>query len=300
MSELSAEGFITDALRELVRQFDETEQAALAAEPDGVHQHRTVVRRLRGVLRVFGYLYDPHAVGRVRDDLKQWGMALGVVRDHEVAAELARTLIAEIADPHVDHAVLRLVDPDRDAAVAAQRRLVAIHDLDRHREGRAFLHAFAEDPPVSPRAAEPVSGLRRPLLREGRRALRSAGRMSTSLRSHHELRKSARRLRYCVEAVTAGSPDLFGQPLRRIGEAAHRIQSSLGDHRDAHLFLTRIERTRVHAGRAGEDTRVYDELEAAAARTASDRLRELPKERKRLRSAVAALKDGTGRKASIE
>ena len=79
--------------------------------------------------------------------------------------------------------------------------------------------------------------------------------------------------------------------MRRVARAGHRVQSLLGDHRDAQLLSTRVERERVRAGRAGEDTLIYEELEEVARDTAARRLDKLPKAQKKLQIAVEAIDD---------
>ena len=286
----SAGEAVTAAIRELVRQFDETEGPALAAEPDGVHQHRTAVRRLRGVLRVFRDLFDPYAVMQLRTLLKEWGAALGVVRDHEVAAELAEALLNDLPAAGLDPQIAgRLVEAERAAAAASHKRLVEIHGLERLREMRRILHAFALDPPLSPAAAEPAATMRATLVETAHVVLREARQVDQSLESHHLVRKRARRLRHAVEAITNDPPGMFGRRMRQVGKIAQRIQSELGDHRDGLLLLTRIERARVLAGRAGEETEVYDELAADAEEFAEDPLHKLRTRRKKLAEAIDAV-----------
>jgi CHAD domain-containing protein len=289
MKDITVGEAITAAIRDLVGQFDETERAALAGEPDGVHRHRTTVRRLRNVLRVFRDLFDESAVAKTRAGLREWGTALGVVRDHEVVIEFAAALLREVSPRSPEARIpARLVKPEREAAVAAQRRIVEIHDLERLRQARIRLHAFADDPPLLPAADAPASAVRQTLVRAAQRVLRRAQCSTRSRQSPHTLRKRARRLRHAVEAMTAEPPGLFGRRMRRIAKAAHRLQTDLGDQRDALLLVTRIERARVLARRAGEEVLVYDQLAEAAQTLADDRERALPEAVDTLAAIVAA------------
>ena len=287
---MSAGEAVTAAIRELVRQFDESESAALVGRPDGVHQHRTAVRRLRSVLRVFGDLYDPFAVKQLRTLLKEWGSALGVVRDHEVAAELVDELSGDVPEAALDDRLTdRLVQPEREAVSTSHRRLAEIHDLKRLEEMRRLLHGFAADPPYSPAAAAPADSIRSTITKTARVVLRKSRHLERSLEDRHLLRKRARRLRHAVEAVTTDPPGLFGRRVRRIGRIAKRMQSELGDHRDSVLLATRVARARRLAGRAGEEIAPYDELAAAAQAIADDRVRRLRAERRKLAKAVDAV-----------
>ena len=290
MPDLLAGDVITGALRELVRQFDETERAMLTREPEGVHEHRSVVRRLRSTLKVFRDLFDPFAVDELRLALREWGAALGVVRDREVAAAQAESLLADIPSARDDPRLReRLIATERAAAEAAYRRLLEIHELERLRATRARLHDFAANPPMTPDAAAPASVLKTTLAQEGEDTLRKAEDMTDSLESQHEYRKSARGLRYAVEAAMIDPPGLFGRRTRRVGTAAHRIQKRLGDHRDAVLLVRRIERARVRAGRAQEQTSGYDDLAAAARTLADDALTGVDRASPKLADAVEAI-----------
>src|SRR6478735_7040916 len=106
---LTTREFLGEAVRTAAEEVEETTAAALADEPDGVHQHRVRVRRLRSVLAGFRDSLDGPAADDVRARFREWGGELGVVRDMEVRAEVAETELAAagIADPAMIH---RLVD----------------------------------------------------------------------------------------------------------------------------------------------------------------------------------------------
>ena len=57
-----------------------------------VHQARVAARRLRSDLKTFSLLLEPGWVGRVRDELRWVGDALGAVRDTDV---LVNTLVKD-------------------------------------------------------------------------------------------------------------------------------------------------------------------------------------------------------------
>lgn len=66
-----------------------------SADPEHVHQARVATRRLRSDLRTFGDVLDPGSSGRVRDELRWLGQALGRVRDADVLGIRLRTQAAE-------------------------------------------------------------------------------------------------------------------------------------------------------------------------------------------------------------
>jgi CHAD domain-containing protein len=290
-SAAAADDPLTAALRELVRRFDSTESAMLDGGPDAVHQHRTVVRRIRGFLAVFGPQYDPSIASALRTELKEWGAALGVARDYEVRAGHVEALLddADGADARAE-VRSRIIEPEREAAQEALSRLLEIRDLERLRATRRRLHDFVEAPTGSTRADVPVDEIRAILRHEARRTLRRSRRIDGSLESYHALRKAARRLRHAIEAVTDEPPGLFGRRTRRVAKRAHRIQSILGDHRDALLLAEQIERARALALHRGEDVAVYDAMSRASRTTAVRKLATLDDARNKLKSAVGALK----------
>jgi|GEM_PF-1761028 len=310
-------------LRELVLRFDETEPAALANEPDGVHRHRSAVRGLRSALAVFRRRFDADAVDELRSRLDDWGASLGAVRDHEVAAaaldalleEALADIAADVADEtdadaggeagadvdaragvDASRSLRRLVEAEREAALEAHARRVAGADPDRLGALHRALHAFAERPPFSPDAGEPAAALREAIEREARRVLRRARRMDGSLESRHAIRKRARRLDGAIAALLdaeaaadpGASPD---RALRKAGRAAHRIQRRLGRHRDAALVAQRVQDARDEAAREGEDLVILDAALARARAAEQRRARALHGLRRRLRRAVRALEE---------
>ena len=282
---------ITESLQELARRFDRTDTALIDGGPEAVHQHRTVVRRIRGALAVYGALYDTSAATALRAELKEWGSALGVARDYQVRAVQLETLLAEtdVADARAD-VQRRLVEPERAAAVHALNRLRQLRDLERLRTTRRRLHEFVYAPGTTPRADDPVDEIKSILLDEARRTLGRARSVDGSLESYHALRKAARRLRHAVEAATEYPPGLFGRRTRRLAKRAHRIQSILGDHRDAVLLAEQIGRARALAQHRGEDTAPYDAMSRASMATAERKLAALDDARRKLKAAVRALK----------
>src|SRR3954462_15421217 len=110
---LTTREFLDLALRTAAEEVQETTPAALADEPDGVHQHRVRVRRLRSVLAGFRDVLDAPAVEGVRLRYREWGGELGVVRDIEVRGDVAEEELAaaEVEDPHMFR---RLVETERE------------------------------------------------------------------------------------------------------------------------------------------------------------------------------------------
>ncbi len=248
-----------------------SEGAALADEPDGVHQHRVRVRRLRSVLAGFRPLLDAPAVERLRVLYGQWGAQLGTVRDIEVLADVAEEAMAELGIDDPD-ARRRLVDDQRAEYAHAHARLVELAGEPRAQDRARLLAAFAASAPILD-AGHPARPVLADVLRgEARRVRRAAARADGTVESYHVVRKAGRRMRYVAEAVRDAAPDLFGDEVDDLAESGDQIHGALGNHRDALVFARRLELTRALAARAGEPVHAYDAMLAHAHASAGDHL----------------------------
>ncbi len=265
---------------------ESTEAAALADEREGVHRHRTSVRRLRSVLTVLRRISSADGADELRDALAAWGRVLGEARDAEVRAHRAEDALAECAIDDAD-ARRRLVGDER----ARYRHLHA--DIVTAHEGSASsrrtqlvreagLRVEAED-------VKAKKVFRRLLRAEAARVRRAARRNDGSLERLHDVRKAARRLRHLAEAVDRAAPDLLGADVRRLGRAATRVHKRLGEHRDDMLLHERATALRSRAFTAQEATDPYDAVAALAARRAEEHLRTVPKALKKVEKAAARL-----------
>jgi CHAD domain-containing protein len=221
------------------RLVDHVAAVVLDEDPEGVHQARVGIRRLRSDLRTFGALLDPDVVRPLRDELGWLLDGLGRVRDLDVLLarlhgdastlgsvdnlggdEIFGRLSKERAAAHAD--LLEALRSDRCAALlAGLAELVA---------GPPFASADAARP-----AGDVVPGLvRRPL----RRLRREADRLDAAPADEelHRVRILAKHLRYAVDV----SAPVAGKPARRAVRALARLQDVLGDHNDARVALQRL------------------------------------------------------------
>ncbi|WP_409048208.1 CHAD domain-containing protein [Microbacterium sp. HA-8] len=283
---------IGDVVREIVRASAatvvDTRGAALADETDGVHRHRTAVRRVRSVLAAFAPPLDPAAARRVRVVFAEWGGQLGVVRDAEVRADAAAQALEkqQIADDGIRR---RLVDDELMQYQRLHARLVELAEGERLAEADALLRDLAADPVLEGAEESARRALRRILRREVRRVRRAAKRQDGSVERLHEVRKAGRRLRYVGEAIGAATP-LFADIVADLAAAGEAVHDLLGDHRDLVIFAERVERERARAARAGEPVAAYDALAAEARATADRRLEGLDDALARIRTAGRPLR----------
>ncbi|WP_395243388.1 CHAD domain-containing protein [Agromyces sp. MMS24-K17] len=266
-------GAVVAVLRRYGEELPPRERAAAADEPDGVHQARILVRRLRSVLGAARDVFEEGAAERVRDRFERLGDDLGEVRDLEVRILHAEEHVAPGADATV---VERLILRERDRYREAHAELVAV--LDGAADVHAALAALVGDPPVAASKAgvDAEVGLTAILRHEIRRVRRAERHAFGDLDSLHRLRRTARRLRYTVEAFTEEPADLLGDDVRALGAAAKDVQDVLGDHRDALLFALQVRRAEADARAAGEPADDYARIADDAFAAATERIEALP------------------------
>jgi CHAD domain-containing protein len=275
---------VTRMVRAAAADVRDTLPAALRDEPDAVHEHRTRVRRLRAVLAGVSRYVDASAARRLRDEYREWGHALGVVRDLEVRAEQAD---AALADAGVDDedAGRRLVGREREQYVVEHARLEQLASFTAATKRARRLERFAADPHAQGGKAR--KDLRRVLQHEIKRVRRAERAYDGTLETQHELRKAGRRLRYIAEAIGTQSPGLF--EVADLVAAGKGVHDSLGEQRDALLFVARLRLARAAADAAGEAVAPYEQLIEAAESRASDHAKGLKPALKQLRRGAKAI-----------
>ncbi|MEV1130785.1 CHAD domain-containing protein [Agromyces sp. NPDC049794] len=281
------------ALRALAERLDALEPAALADEPDGVHQLRTHVRRLRSLLAAFGPLFDASIAERIRRRYREFGRELGTVRDIEVRVQVAEAALEDPPEGSTPGGLAavrgHLVDAELEAHRLAHARFVERQRMPRASARRLMLADFLDAPPLTPLAAGPVDEVLGDLIeREAKRAVRRADRLTSSPTPEqlHAVRKAGRRLRYAAEALTMEPVELFGSRAEALAEAGEDLHDVLGDHRDEVLFAEHVRRAAAHAAHRGEPVEVLAQLAEAADRRAAAHLDKLAKARGELRHAA--------------
>jgi len=285
----AADDVIRSIIRTTAARLVVSEADAIADAPDGVHQHRTDVRRLRSVLAGFRKHLDEAAARDLRVRFAEWGGQLGVVRDIEVRAHVALAAMDDLGIDDDDDIRTRLVDAEFEEYARAHVRLCELHDGPRSRARMTALAAFAADPPIALAIGAKPKTLLKVARQDVRRLKRAARRSDGSIASLHEVRKAGRRLRYVAEALHDADPDVFGVDVEELAAAGEGVHDALGDHRDELIFVQRLELTRAQAGRAGERVQHYDALISRSMERAADRLDGLGDALDRVRRAASAL-----------
>ncbi|KRC54927.1 MULTISPECIES: CHAD domain-containing protein [unclassified Nocardioides] len=239
---------LSAVLADLADQTISRRSAALADEPDAVHQLRTTVRRQRNLLAAFRRCFDTEAASTVGAALASYGGLLGECRDLEVRADDTARALTALGLEHLDG---RLVVPLREAHARAHATLVVWHTGPDAVRLDALLAGWAEAPVLAERARRPAEDVAaKAVRRQVRRVLaRADAAADGSEEARHDLRRAARRLRHTADAV---ADVLTDDAVVRAGRLGQRIQGALGDHRDALLLAD-------HVRRAGDpDDRLVD------------------------------------------
>ena len=204
-----------------------------SADPEHVHQARVATRRLRSDLRTFGDVLDPGWSGRVRDELRWLGQALGRVRDADVLGIRLRTQAAEELTELDLQGFTKLEQRLALQRQAAYAELLQVLDSDRYinllddlTDPPSF-RAGTEEELARPATEASVRFVRRPW----KRLRRAVAKLDDNPTDHelHQIRIKAKRLRYSADAAAVA----VGKPARRLAKAAAHLQDLLGAHHDA-------------------------------------------------------------------
>ncbi len=222
-------------------------------DPEGVHQMRVALRRLRSDLRTFGDLLEPAWSSSVKELSRPIAAALGAGRDLDVLrdrlqSQASRLPITERAGTEpVFEQLLAQQESASSAIMGALTssgygellgrlgdlgpalRNTTIPDDDELRPGAADT---ATDIEAENLADQPAERVARAAVRRAYRRLRRHVRALPSPapdQALHDLRIQVKRVRYAAEAATP----VIGRPAARLAGDLSRLQDVLGDHQDA-------------------------------------------------------------------
>ncbi len=274
---------LIDALRDDIDRLSAAEPEVRADAEDSVHQMRVATRRLRSVLRSYGTLLVKKPAAAMNAELKWLAGLLGEARDAEVRADRFAALLAEHgeqAEPaDLDAVTARLVNAERDRYRAAHDEVLAALDGKRYRKLHDELSRWRTAPPLRhSRAEAPATEVFGEVLRRDLDRVASLVRAEPTVDPHervellHDIRKSAKRLRYSCEAAE----QVIGDEAAERGRRAKKLQTVLGDHRDAVESHSAIVHRAAEAAAADEDAGLYDILAAAEDAAAGRELSRYP------------------------
>lgn len=232
---IAAEAF-SDIVRSILAHMLANVAAARIGDPEGVHQLRVGIRRLRATLVLFRRLLRRETSRRFNEELRRMGQVFGRARDWDVfVGETLSALQAHGAET----GWLDLLGER-----AEQWRAAAQADVRRELDGPGFttlllgLGGWIEDGAEDP-ALLGTADLRRPiaelapalLARMARKAVRRGKRLKAASREElHALRKSIKKLRYGFEFLAplypAGKLDAVLDPCEKLQKLLGRVNDA--------------------------------------------------------------------------
>jgi inorganic triphosphatase YgiF len=244
---MSVEAALQEIGRACLAHLLHNEAAALAMDPEGVHQMRVAVRRIRSAISAFKKLLPAADRRRVFRELAWLVDILGRARNLDVfGTELLQPARAALSHEAGIDDLAAALDSERKAAYERVERAIL---SERHAAGMLRLSHWFEargwrDGPAERSAllTSPIGELAPRVLdrrwREVRKRSKRFGRLTAPQR--HKLRISAKKLRYTMELL--GS--LFDQDdLQEFMKRLKRLQDDLGyanDVRVAHDILPEL------------------------------------------------------------
>lgn len=214
------------------------EAALNFADIEGVHAMRVATRRLRSAMRDFAFLLKKRPLRQVRKDIKKLADALGSVRDLDVAIAALETLRETADTQEISDGIEKIIAEKRafrEKARLALSQALLPESLENLRQ--QFTAALA----AVVRTDEKLSTL---CFREaGREVISKSLQEFTSLSSAlfnpfdieklHELRITAKRLRYAVELFTV----CWENKIAPFAKEISKMQSFLGEVHDGDVWI---------------------------------------------------------------
>jgi triphosphatase len=210
--------------------------AALAGDPEGIHQMRVAIRRLRAALALFEPHLEPHAMSRFQAELRRVGRVFGEARDWDVLCLQILPDAVKAAGAGAGCDLLRApAMAEREAAHQRfGRELLAppftalVLGLAAWAEQGAGQRVLLGDPALD----RPIHDLSPRLLDRLARKVRRRGRRSAhgSDTGRHALRKSLKKLRYGIEYLRSVFP---GKPADSYVRDCDKLLKTLGGMNDA-------------------------------------------------------------------
>jgi CHAD domain-containing protein len=242
-------------------------------KPDSVHKMRVATRRLRSTLATFRPLMDRERTDPLRQELKWLAGILGAARDAEVMRARLAVMIGEQPPDLLVGPVARRVDKELRAMYReAHARVVEALDSSRYFALLDGLDALDSAPPWTGSAEEPAGRILPIYVRRDWKRLRGQAEAidatASAERDHrlHELRKSAKRVRYAAEAVES----VFGQQAKAVAKAAKHMQEPLGHHQDSVVLRELLRELGMRAHLDGQNAFTYGRLHALEEARAHD------------------------------
>ena len=231
-----------------------------------VHTMRISTRRLRSALATYRNLLDAEVVSHLRGELKWLAGVLGKERDGQIMHQRLNHMIAGEPTELIPGPVSQRIDEQLGADLyAAQLKTREALGDDRYFRLLDALDALLADPPLTDLASDPAHRIIPDLIRKDWKRLRKT--INAAMRTPggvahetamHDVRKSAKRLRYAAESAAS----VRGKRVVRLARSARRLQRILGDHQDSVVARDLLRRLGIEAHTRGENGFGYGRLHA--------------------------------------
>jgi triphosphatase len=217
--------------------------AAVAGDPEGVHQVRVAVRRIRSALLLFSPHLEQRAKRLFEDELRHAGQTIGEARDWDVFCD---EILPEVSETPEARKVSEMMKPPAEARRAAAHQtcvrllqdpsfralvlgLAAWMEEGREDSGQVGDDGLKRD--IGDIAGDLLDRLDAKATKRGR-----AVRPDTSPTELHPLRKSLKKVRYAVEFLQSIFPP---KKAKRFLRHLKKLQEALGEINDA-AMATRL------------------------------------------------------------
>lgn len=271
-----ARDILRDCFAQIIR---EQERLADTTEPEGAHQLRVGMRKLRTALKLFEpVLGSGIAVTRLSDQARELGKAISALRDLDVLEEEIGELTETGLDAQARDALVAALSVRRESERAAARAAIAgpdgaafLFDLGEFIETRGWLEPSDYD--QTARLARPVGEVAPEMLGKRLKAARKRAKHLDRLdeAALHDLRKSLKKLRYGVEML---APIYEGREVALYLRAIKDMQDGFGSLTDAAMAAAWLTgEDALGAGDPAAQRAAGWLLGTMAARVASDRPR---------------------------
>jgi triphosphatase len=217
--------------------------AALAGDPEGVHQLRVAVRRVRSALELFSPHLEQHAKSLFEDELRHAGQTIGEARDWDVFCDEILPQVSETPEARKLSEMMKLPAEGRRAAgrqTCARQlqdppfRALVLGLAAWMEEGRVDSGQVGDDSlkrDIGDIAGTLLDRLDAKATKRGR-----AVRPDASPTELHPLRKSLKKVRYSVEFLKSIFPP---KKAKRFLRHLRKLQEALGEINDA-AMATRL------------------------------------------------------------
>lgn len=249
---MTAETVLQSIGRSCLADLLRNEPAALAGEPEGVHQMRVAVRRLRSLLSALKKLLPRDERRAVAEQLAGLAAPLGPARnldvfDAELMQPLHRRHHGEPGWDELSAAVERARNAAYDrvkAEISSARHAETVLRLLRWFDGCAWREAEASELPA---LTAPIGSVAADILDRRRRKVRKRSRHFAALtpKERHRLRIAVKKLRYTLELLRSLYPR---REARRFVKLLKPVQDELGHANDVRVAYGLV----IELGKAAE------------------------------------------------